>query len=84
MTDEQLAQIRFELDTFHGEWNYTIHPRRMRLWQEGHPRSRSVISSQSLTLVTLQPHHGKYALRSIPDNPASCSSTKYTVAMRFR
>lgn len=31
VTDEQIAQVRIEPDAFHGEWNYTIHPRRKRI-----------------------------------------------------
>jgi len=27
ITDEQMAQIRLQPDSFHGEWNYTIRPR---------------------------------------------------------
>ena len=27
ITDEQMAQIRLTRDVFHGDWNYTIHPR---------------------------------------------------------
>jgi hypothetical protein len=26
VSDEQLAAVRIEPDTFHGEWNYTINP----------------------------------------------------------
>jgi hypothetical protein len=26
VTDAEMAQINIELDTFHGEWNYTIRP----------------------------------------------------------
>jgi hypothetical protein len=26
VSDEQLADVRIEPDTFHGEWNYTINP----------------------------------------------------------
>ena len=29
VTDEQMQQIRLEPDAFHGEWNYTIKPRKM-------------------------------------------------------
>ncbi len=28
ISDEQLKQLRIERDPFHGEWNYTILPRR--------------------------------------------------------
>ena len=27
ITDEQMAQLRITRDEFHGEWNYTLHPR---------------------------------------------------------
>lgn len=27
VTDEQLEEVRLDPDAFHGEWNYTIHPR---------------------------------------------------------
>ena len=30
VTDEQMAEVRIKRDTFHGEWNYTILPRRRR------------------------------------------------------
>jgi hypothetical protein len=30
VSDEQMAKIRIEHDEFHGEWNYTIRPRRHR------------------------------------------------------
>jgi hypothetical protein len=32
VSDAQLARVRLERDAFHGDWNYTIHPR--------HPRTR--------------------------------------------
>ena len=28
VTDQQLARVRLEPDPFHGDWNYTIRPRR--------------------------------------------------------
>jgi len=28
ITDEELAEIRIKKDKFHGEWNYTISPRK--------------------------------------------------------
>ncbi|MBV8384675.1 MAG: ISAzo13 family transposase, partial [Planctomycetaceae bacterium] len=28
VTDEELAAVRITRDEFHGEWNYTISPRR--------------------------------------------------------
>jgi hypothetical protein len=27
VTEEEMAKIRLEPDTFHGDWNYTIRPR---------------------------------------------------------
>jgi len=27
ITDTQLARVRLERDSFHGDWNYTIHPK---------------------------------------------------------
>ena len=30
VSDEQMKEIRLEPNDFHGEWNYTIHPRRSR------------------------------------------------------
>lgn len=27
VSDEELAAVRLEQDTFHGEWNYTISPK---------------------------------------------------------
>ena len=38
VTDEQIAQIHIEPDTFHGEWNYTIHPRRSRTASRRSPK----------------------------------------------
>jgi hypothetical protein len=30
ISDEQMADLSTKMDKFHGEWNYTIHPRRKR------------------------------------------------------
>src|SRR5690606_35389955 len=30
ITDEQMAGLSIKMDKFHGEWNYTIHPRKKR------------------------------------------------------
>ncbi len=27
ITPEQMSELKIEPDTFHGDWNYTIHPR---------------------------------------------------------
>ena len=31
VTDEDFASVRIELDSFHGEWNYTIIPRSSKI-----------------------------------------------------
>ncbi|MEO8840997.1 MAG: hypothetical protein ABI704_05460, partial [Kofleriaceae bacterium] len=43
VTDEELAEVNLIKDTFHGEWNYTIAPRRRRelCAEENQPDDRS-------------------------------------------